>query len=97
MLEYQNVKMFLQKVTFQISPEKFLQLKHLEILSCGQMSLMFLMGKKLLEKIAKKKKKKNQHEFRIEKVIKRKDDKIYVKWKGYYSSFNSWIDKRHMV
>ena len=56
MLEYQNVKMFLQKVTVQISPEKFLQLKHLEILSCGQMSLMFLMGKKLLEKIAKKKK-----------------------------------------
>ena len=96
MLEYQNVKMFLQKVTFQISPEKFLQLKHLKILSCGQSSLMFLMGKKLLEKIAKKKKK-SQHEFRIEKVIKRKDDKLYVKWKGYYSSFNSWIDKRHMV
>ena len=95
MLEYQNVKMFLQKVTFQISPEKFLQLKHLKILSCGQRSLMFLMGKKLLEKIAKKKK--SQHEFRIEKVIKRKDDKLYVKWKGYYSSFNSWIDKRHMV
>ena len=60
MLEYQNVKMFLQKVTFQISPEKFLQLKHLKILSCGQSSLMFLMGKKLLEKIAKKKKKKKK-------------------------------------
>ena len=86
MLEYQNVKMFLQKVTFQISPEKILQLKHLEILSCGQMSLIFLMGKKLLEKIAKKK---NQNEFSIEKVIKRKDDKLYVKWKGYYNSFNS--------
>ena len=25
----------------------------------------------------------NEEEFRIEKVIKRKDDKIYVKWKGY--------------
>ena len=24
----------------------------------------------------------NQKEFRIEKVIKRKDDKLYVKWKG---------------
>ena len=33
-------------------------------------------------------------EFRIEKVIKRKGDKIYVKWKGYDSSFNSWIDKK---
>ena len=36
----------------------------------------------------------NQHEFRIEKVIKKKGDKLYVKWKGYDSSFNSWIDKR---
>ena len=25
----------------------------------------------------------DQEEFRIEKVIKRKGDKIYVKWKGY--------------
>ena len=35
-----------------------------------------------------------QNEFRIEKVIKRKDDKLYVKWKGYDNSFNSWIDKK---
>ena len=25
----------------------------------------------------------NQKEFRIQKVIKRKGDKLYVKWKGY--------------
>ena len=35
----------------------------------------------------------NQKDFRVEKVIKRKGDKLYVKWKGYDSSFNSWIDK----
>ena len=34
----------------------------------------------------------DQQEFRIEKVIKRKGDKLYVKWKGYDNSFNSWID-----
>ena len=39
----------------------------------------------------------NQEEFRIEKVIKRKGDKIYVKWKGYDSSFNSWIGKASLV
>ena len=39
----------------------------------------------------------NQHEFRIEKVVKRKGDKLYVKWKGYDSSFNSWIDKKYLV
>ena len=38
-----------------------------------------------------------QNEFRIEKVIKRKGDKLYVKWKGYDKSFNSWIDKRDIV
>ena len=53
----------------------------------------------------------NPEEFRIEKVIKRKDNKIYVKWKGYNNSFNSiyvkwkgynnsfnsWIDKASLV
>ena len=34
----------------------------------------------------------SQGEFRIEKVIKRKGYKIYVKWKCYDNSFNSWID-----
>ena len=39
----------------------------------------------------------NQKEFRIEKVIKRKGDKLCVKWKGYDNSFNSWIDKKDLV
>ena len=29
--------------------------------------------------------------------IKKKGDKLYVKWKGYYSSFNSWIDRKDLV
>ena len=36
----------------------------------------------------------NQKEFRIEKVIKRKGDKLHIKWKGFDNSFNSWIDKK---
>ena len=39
----------------------------------------------------------NQQEFRIEKILKRKGDKLYVKWKGYDNSFNSWIDKKDIV
>ena len=35
----------------------------------------------------------NQKEFRIEKMIKKKRNKLYVKWKGYDNSFNSWINK----
>ena len=39
----------------------------------------------------------DQNEFRIEKVLKKKYDKLYVKWKGYDNSFNSWIDKKDIV
>ena len=46
---------------------------------------------------AKELQKTNQEEFRIEKVIRRKGDKLHVKWKGYNNSFNSWIDKASLV
>ena len=39
----------------------------------------------------------NKKEFRIETIIKRKSDKLYVKWKGYNNSFNSWIDKKDLA
>ena len=39
----------------------------------------------------------NQKEFIIEKVIKKKGNKLYVKWKGYDNSFNSWIDKKDVI
>ena len=39
----------------------------------------------------------NQKEFRVEKVIKKKGNNLYVKWKGYKNSFNSWIDKKDLI
>ena len=39
----------------------------------------------------------SQEKLRIEKVLRRKGDKLYVKWKGYNNSFNSWIDKKDLV
>ena len=39
----------------------------------------------------------SQEEFRIEKVIRRKGVKMYVKWKGCDNSFNSWIDKKDLI
>ena len=39
----------------------------------------------------------SQQEFRIEKVIRRKGDKLYAKWKVYDNSFNSSIDKKDLV
>ena len=53
------------------------------------------MVKKLLEDFMKKNcKNTNQQGSRIEKVIKRKGNKLYVKWKGYDNSFNSWVYKK---
>ena len=38
-----------------------------------------------------------QNEFRIEKVLQKTGDKLYVKWKGYNNSFHSCIDKKDIV
>ena len=38
----------------------------------------------------------SQEKFRIEKIIKRKGNKLYLKWKGYDDSFNSWITKKDL-
>ena len=45
----------------------------------------------------KESQKTNQQKFRIEKVIKKKGDKLHVKWKGYDNSFNRWINKKDLV
>ena len=39
----------------------------------------------------------NQEKFRIEKILKTKGNKLYVKWKGYNNSFNSWTDKIDLI
>ena len=70
-----------QKAIFQIGLKMFLSLQMLEILFRGHMFLVILKGKKLFE----------------QKVTKRKDHGLYVKWKGYNSSLNSWIDKKEIV
>ena len=38
-----------------------------------------------------------EKEFRIEKILKKKIDKLYFKWKGYDNSFNSWVDKKDLI
>ena len=52
-----------------------------------------LNGKEIIGTFYEKELQKIDHqEFRIEKVIKKKGNKLYVKWKGYDDSFNSWIE-----
>ena len=56
-----------------------------------------LNGQEIVGTFHKKELQKTNQEFRIEKVMKRKGDKLYVKWKGYNNLFNSWIDKKDIV
>ena len=54
-----------------------------------------LKGKEIIGTFYEKESQKTkQKELRVEEVIKRKGDKLYVKWKGYDNSFNSWIDEK---
>ena len=36
-------------------------------------------------------------EYIIEKILKTKGNKIFVKWRGYSNNFNSWIDKNNVT
>ena len=80
---------------FQIGLKKFLWLKKLKTL----FRRLILAGEEIAGTYYEKEfQKTNQKEFRVKKKSdKRKGDKLYVKWKGYNKSFNSWIDKKHMV
>ena len=39
----------------------------------------------------------NQRDFRIEKVIKKKGEKLYVKWKDYGNLYDSWINRKRLI
>ena len=56
-----------------------------------------LNGEEIIGTFYQKLQKTNQKEFRIEKVIKRKGSKIYVKWKSYDNLFNRWIDQNDFI
>ena len=87
LLECQNIKTFLQKVTLQ-SEEVFV-IKKVKNTVPWTYVINDLNGEEIVGTFYEKElQKTNQKEFRIEKVIKRKGDKLYVKEKGYDNSFN---------
>ena len=86
-------KKILQRAMFQIDQKTLLRLNKLNTLFHGHMLLVILKGRNRWN-VSRKRLAENKKKFRAEKVIKRKGHKLYVKWKGYDSSFNSWIDKK---
>ena len=53
MLQYENIKIFLQKIIPEIGLKKFLWLKKLKMLFRGYMLLVIVVEKKLLEHFTK--------------------------------------------
>ena len=74
--------------------EEFFFIKKLRTMCRGNVLLAKKIGFTFYDK---KLQNTNQKEFRVEKVFKIKVDKLYVKWKDYNNSFNSWIDKKDML
>ena len=57
-----------------------------------------LNGEKITGSFSEKElQKTSQEKRRIEKVLKRKGNKLYVKWKGYNNLFNGWVDKNDLA
>ena len=97
MLEFQSIKTFLLKDMLQIGLERFLVLLKLKLQFLGRV-VNDLSGEEITRRFYEKElQKTSQKEFRIEKVLKRKGDKLYVKLKGYDNRFNSWIDKKDLI
>ena len=88
----------MQKALFQIGRKKFLLLQKFKKTVLWTYVISNIKGEEIVgTSYEEELQKTNQKKFRFEKVIKRKGDKLYVKWKGYESSFNNWIDKKDTV
>ena len=98
MLGFQNTKIFLLKDTLKIGQEKFLLLVKLKSTVPWTYVISDVNGEPITRSFHEREfQKTNQKEFRIEKVLKRKGDKSYVKRKGYGNSLKSWINKKDLV
>ena len=92
MLEFQNTKTFLLKDMLQIGVSK----------TKNTVPWIYVINDLNDEEITgsfyeKELQKTFQEKFRIKKVLNRKGYKLYVKWKGYDNSFNSWINKKDLM
>ena len=96
MLEFQNINTFLLKDILQIGQKKFLLLIKLKTVTWIY-AISDLNGEEITGSFYEKElQKTSQEKFKIEKVLKRKGDKLYVKCKGYDNRFDSWIDKKYL-
>ena len=93
--KYKNI---FAKDILLIGVKGFLSLKKIKDTLPWTYVIRDLNGEEIVKSFYEKElQKTNQKEFIIEQVIKRKENKSYVKWKGYNNSFNSWIDEKDLI
>ena len=98
MLEYQNYKNFFANSYTPNWSEEVFVIKKVKNTVPWTYVINDLNGKEIVGTFYQNElQKTDQKEFRIEKVIKRKGNKLYVKWKGYNNSFDSWIDEKDIA
>ena len=98
MLEYQNYKNFFANSYTPNWSEEVFVIKKVKNTVPWTYVINDLNGKEIAGTFYQNElQKTDQKEFRIEKVIKRKGNKLYVKWKGYNNSFDSWIDEKDIA
>ena len=96
MLEFQNTKTFSLKDMLQI--EKIFVVNKIKNTVPWTYVVSDLNGEEITGSFYEKElQKTRQEEFRIEKELKRKGDKLYAKWKGYDNRFNIWIDEKDLT
>ena len=78
--KYKNI--FAKGQTQHWSEEVFV-IKKIKLLYRGHMFILIIMEKKLVGIFLKNNCEKQIKQFRFEKVIKRRGEKLYVIWKGY--------------
>ena len=85
MLEFQDKKTFLLKYTLKIGQKKILLLVKSKTQFRG-LVISDLNGEPITGSFYEKElQQTSQEKCRTEKVMKRKGDKLYVKWKGYHN------------
>ena len=103
LLEYQNFKIVLEKALFQLGLKNYLLKKVKNAVPWAYVQLFMciydLRAKEIVETLSEKELRNTiQEEFRVEKLINRTVNKVFVQWKSYDSFFNSWVDKkRHII
>ena len=98
MSEFQSIKIFFAKGYTPNCSEEVFVVKKVQNTVPWTYLINDLNGEEIKGSFYEKElQKTDQKEFRIEKMIKKKGDKLFLKWKGYDNSFNSWINEKDII